>query len=273
MYFSKDTNGFRAFFSVIDNAGNLRTGLVAGDFIVTVVNPGLSATNIPIVSEVGVKPGFYTFLVPAVFLTTNGTGDYGIVTEINTFSGPSGSPNVRTAFSRNLRINEKDFDDITDASTITAIQNALTTIENKIDIVDLNVDAIFESILSAEYAVVGGSGLTSDSIPTDATFPDDTYNGQLAVIVSSIGSDPVILARTILDYAGDGTFTLDPELPFTPNDGDRLIVVSRTATASVNNSAIASAVWTVATTPTTAGSYGELVNVIGANTSLIPALI
>ena len=273
MYFTKDTEGFRAFFTVIQSNGSLRTGLVAGDFTVTAVEPALAGTNTPTVSEVGVVPGLYTFLIPASFLGTYGIGDYGVLVQIDTFAGPSGAPNVRTAISQNLKVSEKDFNDIPDAAAISNIQSSLTTIENKVDIIDLNVDAIFESILSAEYSIVGGSGLTANSIPTDSSFPDDTYNGQLAIVISSIGTDPVILARTISDYSADGTFTLSPDLPFTPSDGDRFLVVSRTATASVDNNAVAQAVWTVATTPTTAGSYGELVNVIGAQTSLIPALL
>lgn len=273
MYFTKDTNGFRAFFTALQSNGNLRTGLVAGDFTVTTVEPTLTGTTAPVVSEVGVVPGLYTFLVPAAFLGIYGVGDYGILVQIDTFAGPSGAPNVRTAFAHNMKVNEKDFDDIPDAAAISNIQSALTSIENKIDVIDVNVEAIFDSMLSAEYVVMGGSGLTANSIPTDSTFPDDTYNGQLAIIISAIGSNPVVLARTISDYAADGTFTLSPDLPFTPGDGDRFLVVSRTATASIDNNAVAQAVWTIATTPTTAGSYGELVNVIGANASLIPALI
>ena len=73
LWFTKDSNGFRGWFVAIQTTGLLRTGLVAGDFTVTVVEPGDTASTTPSVSESSTKAGLYTFLIPSSFLTTNGT--------------------------------------------------------------------------------------------------------------------------------------------------------------------------------------------------------
>lgn len=272
MYFTKDTSGFRAWFAALQSNGTLRTGLIAADFTATIVNPADNALTLASVAESSVKAGFYTFQVPSAFLVTHGIGEYGVLLEINTF-GVSGAPQVRTAYANPLKVSLKDLDDIPDPTTLTDIQTAVSNVENVVNMIDLNVEAIFDTLISAQYTVIAATGLSDTTITTDADLPDDYYNGQLIILVTALGTTPVILARTVADYASDGSFTVSTPYPLTPSPGDRVIVVPRTSTASVDNNAIANAVWTVATTPTTVGSYGELVNIIGSQTSLIPGLV
>ena len=112
MWFAKTANGFRGWFHAIRGNGLVRTGLAAGDFTVTVVDDADTTSTTPTVSESSVLSGLYYFDIPSAFFSTNGTGDYGVSVVINTRSGPSTSPHVRTAFGKVLRINTQDIDDI-----------------------------------------------------------------------------------------------------------------------------------------------------------------
>jgi hypothetical protein len=112
---------------VTQGNGSLRTGLVGGDFTAAVVEPGDAATTAPTVSESTQKAGLYTFLVPSAFLVTNGAGEYGVSIEVDTFAGPSGSPNVRDAVGHVLRVSLADLDDLAqpgDAMTLTGAADA-----------------------------------------------------------------------------------------------------------------------------------------------------
>ena len=111
MWWAKTAVGFRGWFLVETNGGSLRTGLVAGDFTVTVVNPSDTAGTAPVVSESSTKGGLYFFDVPTAFLTTNGIGEYGVVIEIDTFAGPSNAPNVRGTASHVLRVSLADLEE------------------------------------------------------------------------------------------------------------------------------------------------------------------
>jgi len=111
LWFAKKDDGFLAWFHAEQNNGTLRTGLVAGDFIATVINPADTTTTTPVVSESSAKGGIYSFLVPSSFLLTNDIGNYGITVEVNTFTGPSGSPHVRDSISAILKISNKDLND------------------------------------------------------------------------------------------------------------------------------------------------------------------
>lgn len=273
MYFTKDTSGFRAWFTALQSNGTLRVGLIAADFTITVVNQNDNASTLASASESSVKAGLYTFQIPSSFLTTHGVGEYGILIEVNTF-GASGPPQVRTAFADVLKVSQKDLNDIPDPTTIADIQTAISNIENTVNVIDLNVEAIFDTLISAQHTVVATTSLSDTVITTDADLPDDYYNGQLIVLITALGTTPVILARTVADYASaDGSFIVSTPYPLIPSPGDRIVIVPRTSTASVDNNAIANAVWTVASTPTTPGTYGELVNIIGSQTSLIPGLV
>jgi hypothetical protein len=101
-------------FAVKQSNGSLRTGLVAGDFTVTAVNPADSATTPPAVSESAQKAGLYQFTIPSSFFTTHGVGLYRFVVEVDTIAGPSGAPNVRDAFSGVVRAQQEDIDTLAD---------------------------------------------------------------------------------------------------------------------------------------------------------------
>lgn len=86
--FTRDLSGggWRGWFVVKNNSGTLRTGIAAGNFTATVVNPQDSANTVPAVAESVQKPGLYSFLIPDAFLATWGLGSYGTVIEVS--SGP-----------------------------------------------------------------------------------------------------------------------------------------------------------------------------------------
>jgi hypothetical protein len=274
MWFTKDVNGFRGWFPVALSNGSLRTGLVAGDFTVTVVDSADGDNFLPTVSESTQKPGLYYFDIDTTFLTSNGVGDYGILVQVDTFAGPSGGPNVRASFGGNLKVSEKDFDDIVDAAAITDIQTALSNVENIVTNIESDVGTIFSTLISQQFTISADSNLSGSTFSTGVLdFPAGFFDGQLVVLVSNYGTAPVILARSIADYAADGTITVDIPFPFVPNDGDQLIVLARSVANAVNNNAIAQGVWTIVNNPATPGTYGELVNIIGSNASLIPGLV
>jgi len=108
MWFTKQTDGYRAWFALKTRAGTIRTGATAGDFTVTVVDPTDTNTSNPSVSESSAKAGLYTFLIPTTFLTTNGNGLYGVVVEVNTTSGAP----VTDVLSQPLSVSSNDFDTI-----------------------------------------------------------------------------------------------------------------------------------------------------------------
>jgi len=112
MWFVREDEAFVAWFLTKRTTGVLRTGLIAGDFVATVIDPTDSATTTPAVSESTTKPGLYTFTVPTAFIATNGVGNYGIVVEINTKVGPSGAPHVVDAFASVLVVSTDDFNTI-----------------------------------------------------------------------------------------------------------------------------------------------------------------
>ena len=114
-YFATRTDqGIEVSFSVVQSNGTLRTGLVAGDFTVTVVNPQDTATSTPAVSEKTSKAGLYEFTIPSAFMGTHGVGVYSFVMQVDTIAGPSGPPNVRTAFSGVVRAQQEDVDTLAD---------------------------------------------------------------------------------------------------------------------------------------------------------------
>lgn len=108
MRFTRQADGYRAWFALVDNKGALITGAVAGDFTVTVVDQADSASNNPAVSESTQKSGLYTFLVPASFLNTNGLGVYAVLVEV----AKSSTPKIDDAFQEALRVTVRDFDNV-----------------------------------------------------------------------------------------------------------------------------------------------------------------
>jgi hypothetical protein len=111
MWFTRDDAGFRGWIAAVRN-GQLRAGLVNGDFTVTVIAPGDGANTTPTVAESAQKSGVYYFDIPDTFFIANGAGEYVVVLEVDTFAGPSGAPHVQDAVTAVLRVTEEDFDTI-----------------------------------------------------------------------------------------------------------------------------------------------------------------
>ena len=138
------------------------------------------------------------------------------------------------------------------------------------ELVQDSFSTLIAAIIAADLLVEVGS--TDTVIKTGATQADSFYDGLVVVISNMAGT----VARKVNLYnQADGTFTLDQALPFTPSVGDRFIVLGRiaSATANIDNNAVAIAVWARSILAPTVGSYGELTNKIGNNTSVIPALL
>lgn len=120
MWFAKIANGFRAYFRVQAPNGALRTGIIPGDFTVSVVDPLDATSTFPTVAETTLKSGLYYFDISSVFLAA-GTGEYGVTVEVNTTS----PPRVRASFSKSLKVNTKDFEDVGAGATPAAIADAV----------------------------------------------------------------------------------------------------------------------------------------------------
>lgn len=136
--------------------------------------------------------------------------------------------------------------------------------------VGAGVARLAAAMIAADLTVAVGS--TDTVIQTAATQADGFYDGLQVVVRNAAGA----VARKISNYSNtNGTFTLDLALPFIPSPGDEFIVLGRitSAAASVDNNAVATAVWAKSILTPAGGSYGELVNLIGDQTGLIPALV
>jgi len=120
MWFAKIAEGFRAFFRVQAPNGTLRTGIIPGDFTVTVIDAVDATSTFPVVAESTLKGGLYYFDISSVFLAA-GTGEYGITVEVVT----SSAPKVKATFSKTLKVNTKGFEDVGAGATPAAIADAV----------------------------------------------------------------------------------------------------------------------------------------------------
>lgn len=124
VWFTKQADGFRGWLPVEQNNGTLRTGLAAGDFVVTIVDPDDDASAVVAASESSEKSGLYFFDITSGFITTNGVGEYGIVVEIDTKTGPSSAPHVVMILDSVLKVSQEDFDSL---PTVSATADAVWT--------------------------------------------------------------------------------------------------------------------------------------------------
>lgn len=104
---AKRDDGFRVWFTVSTSAGVLRTGLLSGNFVVSIVDPDDSASASYSVSESAQKAGLYFFDVPAAFLITNGVGDYVAVIEVSALS-----PKLNAVASTMIAVSSQDIDSL-----------------------------------------------------------------------------------------------------------------------------------------------------------------
>lgn len=121
MWFSKNDDGYRAWITLSDKNGALRTGGVPADFVATVVNPTGVTTTVLAVSESAGKPGLYTFLIPSSFFATHGLGGYGVVVEVDITTAPK----VRAVLGEILRVFEEDFDSIADLGRMLSYEGVI----------------------------------------------------------------------------------------------------------------------------------------------------
>lgn len=186
-FVSRTDQGLEITLAVKQSNGTLRTGLVAGDFTVTVVDPADSTTNAPAVSEKMQKAGMYDFTIPAGFFTTPGV--YSFVVEIDTFAGPSGAPNVRDAVSGVVRATQEDIDTLADgaAGTFTRTTDSLEDVRDKLD---ANLD-VAVSTRSSQASVDAIQNVTRVAI----TIP--------TIIIPDTGTDDFEIALNLFDTAGN----------------------------------------------------------------------
>jgi len=189
MYFTKQADGFRAHFVASQGNGSLRTGLLAGDFTVTVVDPADGATLTPAVSESTQKSGMYFFDITSGFITTNGVGDYGVVVEVDTFAGPSSAPHVRDVFGEVLRVTQEDFD----------------TLAVPGDEMDLIADAV-----DSNSVATSGANEVRDAILSDST-PFAGANIDAAISSRAAPGDAMDLVAGAVDAASIATDAIDAD--------------------------------------------------------------
>lgn len=170
MFFTKTTAGFRAWFFAIQSDGILRTGLVDGDFTVTVVDSSDSFNLAPVVVESTQKPGMYYFDIPSTFFSDHGVGEYVVGVQIDCVDGPSGPPFVRTAFTQVLRVYSKDFENI-------------EALESKVDAVAADV-VVIRKIEEGDWEQIGNQLIYYDVDGSTVLEVWDLFNaaGQPAMI-------------------------------------------------------------------------------------------
>ena len=127
MWFTRADLGIRLWIAPEEGRGRLKTGMLAGDVTVTVVEPGDAASLVPVMGESVTKLGIYNCLVTAAFLGANGTGDYGVVIEIDTITGPSLDPHIRTVIGGMLKVYDNDFDSISATINLPTARGSIPT--------------------------------------------------------------------------------------------------------------------------------------------------
>lgn len=103
-------SGVRIYFQVVDSTGNLFTGLPSTDFTVVFINPADSASTTLTVTESTQKAGVYYVDVPSAFLTTHGSGQYGLSIEVNHTPPPPPALDAASLFS--VEVNQEDIDNL-----------------------------------------------------------------------------------------------------------------------------------------------------------------
>lgn len=213
LWFAKQADGFRGWLAVAQSSGVLRTGLLAGDFVVTIVNPSDSSGSTVSVSESSTKPGLYIFDIPSAFITTNGVGEYAVVIEINTKTGPSGAPHVVLSLNNVLKVSQEDFDSLTASVWDEAVVSHAIAGSFGDAITDIKTATVSVS----GHTVTAGS--TVSSVNTTLTNVDGTYDG-LLFILTNVSSGLVVSRRIAAYLQASGNVKLEEDLPFTPDIGD-----------------------------------------------------
>lgn len=210
--FARTADGFRAWFAAVQDNGTIRTGLVAGDFIATIVNPSDGANTVATVSQSTQKPGLYRFDVPSTFFTTHGAGEYAVVVQIDTTS-VSGPPNVVDVVSAVLVISQQDFDSLASQITTSTQDNRVASsfaYDPGTDILDGNIwlerdGQILTAVTSATAEFYGSDGTLLFPVLSDLT-PDAQGVFRVQKTAPGFTAGDQIYARLQV-VAPSGTFT------------------------------------------------------------------
>jgi len=214
MWFTRQADGFQAFFTITTFFGALRTGASSGQFVATVIDPADTTSINPTVTETTNAPGLYTFLIPSAFITTNGIGNYGVLVDVSVLT----TPFVNDAISGVLKVSVNDFDSISTGSAA-AVWDVVPTTPVAGSFGEITIATRDSTIIATGLTVVGSTALV---LKTDILAALDYYNGMLIQVIDGVN----VLTRVIDVQQADGTITLVDTLPFTPGIGAVIRVLS-----------------------------------------------
>ncbi len=208
MWFTKQTDGFRVWFAVKKPAGNLRTGIPAGEFMATVVNPSDSASLTPAVAESATKPGLYSLFVTPAFLTAHGNGEYGVVVEVL-----ATAPVLKDVIGDVLMVTSQDLDTLATAAQATSIQADTDDIQARLPAslvggrMRSHVEAMDADVIGA--AQIAAGAITASEAPAlanlDATVSSRAVPGDaMDLIPGSV--DAAALAADAVAEIADGVW-------------------------------------------------------------------
>lgn len=99
------------------------------------------------------------------------------------------------------------------------VNNTVTVLDGKVDVIDSNVDALVDAFIMGVYTATGGD---ATEVETDAIKADGFYDDLTVVVRNAAGN----VSRRIATYVqASGTFVFDTDLPFTPAAGDDVVVL------------------------------------------------
>lgn len=232
MWFTRQNSSLRGWFQAIKSTGQLRRGLTANDFTVTVINSSDTLSFVPSVSESIQRPGNYYFDVPSMFLVSGGVGDYNVSIEIDSLAGGSSAPHVRSAMSRVLRVSQEDFDSLSGSiwnapsnqfnttGTMGYLQNTISSITSG----TVDVPAVVSGVWSAQasnFSSAGTMGQLENSlafISSSIQFVRDVENGTWVITGSQMvlytSGSLIELARFNLQDVNENPINPETQNPF-----------------------------------------------------------
>lgn len=241
--FTKTATSYRGWVAVVRSTGALRTGAVAGDFTVTIVDPADSTSTTTSVTESTQKPGLYYFDVSSVFLTANGVGSYGITVEVDITT----SPKVTDSLGAILKVTSQDLDDLAvpgdEMDLLTAtIQDITDDILDEPVALHQSVGTVGRNLTSIAAETTALVGSTSTTLRTGLTQADGFFDNMQVTVVGASGT----VTRNVDAYRQtNGEIDLEA-LPFVPSSGDPVLILRRTGSVPVDSTAIATEVWSTA---------------------------
>jgi len=105
---ARTVNGVRVYFSVVDNAGFLIPGIAPASFTSLLITPNDAASLAMAVVPSAQRGGVYYCDVPAVFITANGVGAYGLSLGVH-----SALPAINDETLLEVEVTVNDYDQLT----------------------------------------------------------------------------------------------------------------------------------------------------------------